>query len=242
MSIQFSGVSKIYNSHAKPFTALQPCSFTIEQGGFVSIIGKSGSGKSSLLNLMAGIDSPTSGTIKVAGTDINSLINSNLDAWRGKNIGLVFQFFQLIPSLTVLENILIAMEFCNLVPRKKRSSRALALLEEVDLLDKADNFPSVLSGGEQQRVAIARALANDASIILGDEPTGNLDSKNTQRIYSLLCELHARGKTIVLVSHDPNISTYSQRTIELKDGVIIRDTNNKPSLAQSATLTEVNNA
>jgi putative ABC transport system ATP-binding protein len=219
-SICLTGLSKSYQINDTVFYSIDKINLTIKQGDFVSIIGKSGSGKSTLLNLMSGIDQPTSGQVIVNDVDISRMNSSLLDAWRGRNIGLVFQFFQLIPTLTVLENTLLAMDFCKVIPAKDRMSRARALLEKVGIIDKADLFPSILSGGEKQRVAIARALANDPPIILADEPTGNLDSVTAKAIFNLFTELNAQGKTIILVSHDSDCHKYSNQTIDIHDGNI----------------------
>jgi len=194
---------------------------TIQSGEFVSIFGKSGSGKSTLLNIMSGIDSCSSGRVIVNSTDISHLKAGALDAWRGRNIGLVFQFFQLIPTLTVLENIMLPMDFCKTIAAKQRRTRARALLGKVGLVDKENKFPAILSGGEKQRVAIARSLANDAPIILADEPTGNLDSKTAMRIFALFEELNRQGKTVIIVSHDPCTRDYAQRTVTITDGEIV---------------------
>ncbi len=216
--IELDNISKKYSSGGSCFQALRPVTLKIERGDFVGIVGKSGSGKSSLLNLMAGIDAPSSGRVVVNGLNISQLRSSELDAWRGKNIGLVFQFFQLIPTLNALENIMLPMEFCQVIPKMHRRRRALELLDKVQLGDKSMDFPSTLSGGEKQRVAIARALANNAPIICADEPTGNLDSKTAEVIYGLLQDLNAQGTTIVLISHDPEIHQYTQYTIPIEDG------------------------
>jgi len=218
--MSLSGLTKSYQINKTLFYAVDAIDLTIKQGDFVSIIGKSGSGKSTLLNLMSGIDQPTSGQVVVNDIDISHMKPGLLDAWRGRNIGLVFQFFQLIPTLTVLENILLAMDFCKVIPAKNRVNRARALLDKVGIIDKVDQFPSILSGGEKQRVAIARALANDPPIILADEPTGNLDSVSATAIFDLFTELNAQGKTIILVSHDSDCHRYSNQTIAIKDGKI----------------------
>ncbi len=219
-SISLTALSKSYQINKTLFHAVDRVNLTIKKGDFVSIIGKSGSGKSTLLNLMSGIDQPTSGQVIVNDVDISHMKSSLLDAWRGHNIGLVFQFFQLIPTLTVLENILLAMDFCKVIPAKDRVNRARTLLDKVGIIDKADQFPSILSGGEKQRVAIARALANDPPIILADEPTGNLDSVTAKAIFDLFTELNAQGKTIILVSHDSDCHKYSNQTIDISDGKI----------------------
>jgi len=218
--ITSTGISKSYHTQEQQFSVLNNIDLNIYQGDFVSIIGKSGSGKSTLLNILSGIDQPTSGQVLVNCTDISHMSANKLDIWRGKNIGLVFQFFQLIPTLTVLENIILPMDFCQVIPANKRRSRAEKLLAKVGLVAKANKFPSILSGGEKQRVAIARALANDPDIILADEPTGNLDSITAKTIFDLFSQLNAQGKTVVLVSHDPDCQKYSSRTIHIVDGEI----------------------
>jgi len=223
-SISLTALSKSYQINKTLFHAVDTINLTIKQGDFVSIIGKSGSGKSTLLNLISGIDQPTSGQVVVNDVDISHMKAGLLDVWRGRNIGLVFQFFQLIPTLTVLENILLAMDFCKVTPAKDRVNRARMLLTKVGIIDKADLFPSILSGGEKQRVAIARALANDPPIILADEPTGNLDSVTAKAIFTLFCELNAQGKTIILVSHDRDCQKYSNQTIDIQDGKICSNT------------------
>ncbi len=218
--ITSTGISKNYHNQEQQFSVLNNIDLDIYQGDFVSIIGKSGSGKSTLLNILSGIDQPTSGQVLVNCTDISHMSANKLDVWRGKNIGLVFQFFQLIPTLTVLENIILPMDFCKVIPATKRRVRAEELLAKVGMVDKANKFPSILSGGEKQRVAIARALANDPDIILADEPTGNLDSATAKTIFKLFSQLNEQGKTVVLVSHDPDCQKYSSRTIHIVDGEI----------------------
>lgn len=213
-----TNVSKQFHSSNRDFSALQNINLGIDKGSFLGIVGKSGSGKSTLLNMLSGIDVPSSGDVTVAGTSINQLTAGALDTWRGRHIGLVFQFFQLIPTLTVLENVLLAMDFCKIIPASERMDRARSLLEAVEISDQADKFPGVLSGGEKQRVAIARSMANDPPIILGDEPTGNLDSATTEHIFKLFQRLHKEGKTVVIVSHDLSLQDYCTRTIQISDG------------------------
>ena len=200
--IELEQTSKSFIQGDRIFTALKEVSLTINKGEYIAIVGKSGSGKSTLLNLITGIDHPSCGVVRVNGTDIHQLSESELATWRGKNIGIVFQFFQLIPTLTVIENILLAMEFVNAIPKNERQQRANSLLEMVDILDHGDKFPTALSGGEQQRAAIARALANDPDILVADEPTGNLDSSTAMSIKAIFSELVANGTTVVVVTHE----------------------------------------
>jgi putative ABC transport system ATP-binding protein len=216
--MKLTNVSKQFQTSDRDFSALTNINLRIDEGSFLGIVGKSGSGKSTLLNMLSGIDVPSRGDVTIRGASINSLAAGALDSWRGRHIGLVFQFFNLIPTLTVLENVLLAMDFCKIIPAGERVDRARGLLEAVEISDKADKFPAILSGGEKQRVAIARALANDPPIILGDEPTGNLDSATTEHIFKLFERLHNQGKTIVIVSHDLSLQDYCTRTICISDG------------------------
>jgi putative ABC transport system ATP-binding protein len=187
----------------------------------IAVTGKSGSGKSTLLNILTGIDRPSSGRVSVAGVSIASLPEGPLAAWRGRNIWIVFQFFQLLPTLTILENVILPMDFCNSLPRRERRERALSLLQRTGIPDQANKFPMALSGGEQQRAAIARALANDPPILVADEPTGNLDSRTAYSIFELFAELVGAGKTAVVVTHEKEFATYFQRSVTLSDGRIL---------------------
>jgi putative ABC transport system ATP-binding protein len=217
--ISLRSVSKTYGSREGGCAALSDVDLEIGKGEFVAIVGKSGSGKSTLLNVLGGIDRPSSGSVRIADRALEALDQDALATWRGRTVGIVFQFFQLLTTLTALENILLPMDFCGVVPPANRAERGLSLLKRVGLLEKARAFPGALSGGEQQRVAIARALANDPPVILADEPTGNLDSVTGEAILSLFRELVAEGKTIVLVTHDPEASRLG-RTVTLLDGRI----------------------
>ena len=219
--IQLCNVGKSFENAAGTFTALKAINLCVEQGEFIAVIGKSGSGKSTLLNMLAGIDRPTVGEIWMGGTAVHKLSEGQLALWRGRNIGLVFQFFQLLPMLTVIENIMLPMDFCDLWSERERHQRALYLLRQVELDDQADKLPLELSGGQQQRAAIARALANDPPIILADEPTGNLDTKNAESIFHLFETLTQQGKTILMVTHDNDLAKRVRRTIVLSDGEII---------------------
>ncbi len=219
--IELHQVYKIYESGAGKFTALKGIDLTIEHGEFAAIVGKSGSGKTTLINVLAGIDRPTSGEVIVAGAPVHRLDEGELAAWRGASLGIVFQFFQLLPTLTVLENVRLPMDFCNLFTPAERDQRARALLELVGIAEYADYLPSQLSGGQQQSAAIARALANDPQIILTDEPTGNLDSRTAEQVFSLLQSLADNGKTVLMVTHDDELAARAKRVIALKDGEIV---------------------
>ena len=205
------------------FIAVDHLSLDIAQGEFVAIVGRSGSGKTTLLNLLAGIDRPTSGTVRVAGADLGSLSESGLAAWRGRNVGLVFQFFQLLPTLTVVENVMLPMDFAKKIPLGERRDRAQRLLERMGVGDQADKLPATLSGGQQQRAAIARALANDPPILLADEPTGNLDSHTADAVLELFADLNADGRTIVVVTHERDIRSIVGREVTLMDGRVVSD-------------------
>jgi putative ABC transport system ATP-binding protein len=208
------------------FPALRGVSLRVASGDFIAVLGKSGSGKSTLLNLIAGIDRPTSGEVHAAGAELNRLSENAMAAWRGRNVGVVFQFFQLLPTLTVEENILLAMDFVGKIPAGDRKTRARNLLELVGLQDQAPKLPSALSGGQQQRAAIARALANDPPIVLADEPTGNLDSETSAAVAELFHGLIDQGKTLLIVTHDDNLARRAHRVVRLKDGLIADDNAN----------------
>jgi putative ABC transport system ATP-binding protein len=222
-AIQVSDVVKTYPLSAGGFTAIDHLSLDIAQGEFVAVVGRSGSGKTTLLNLFAGIDRPTSGTVRVAGADLGSLSESGLAAWRGRNVGLVFQFFQLLPTLTVVENVMLPMDFAKQIPVGERRDRAQHLLERMGVGDQADKVPAMLSGGEQQRAAIARAVANDPPILLADEPTGNLDSTTAAAVLGLFADLNTDGQTIVVVTHERDIRSIAGREVTLMDGRVVTD-------------------
>jgi putative ABC transport system ATP-binding protein len=219
--ISLRNLSKSFTSPAGSFQALRDVSLEVAAGEFVSIVGRSGSGKSTLLSLVAGLDRPTAGSVVVAGSDIGELSPDGLSAWRGRKVGIVFQFFQLLPTLSVLENVMLPMDFCNTVPAGARRARAEGLLERVGVADQAGKLPATLSGGQQQRVAIARALANDPPVLLADEPTGNLDSATGAGVFALLGTLAAAGKTVVVVTHERDTFTGVQRTLTLSDGAVV---------------------
>lgn len=221
--IQLRNITKTFQLAFGKFDALKNVSLSIGKGQMVAITGKSGSGKSTMLNIITGIDKPSDGSVIINGLKVDKLSESDLASWRGKNIGVVFQFFQLIPTLTIVENVMLPMDFCNTYPKKDRRSRALALLEQVNIREQADKFPSALSGGQQQRAAIARALANDPSIIVADEPTGNLDSQTATSIFELFAQLARSGKTIIVVTHEKEFSSYFEQTISIADGRIMKE-------------------
>ncbi len=213
-------VFKVYRSAAGTFTALNGINLEVELGAFVSIVGKSGSGKSTLINVVTGIDRPTSGEVLFNRIGVHKLSEEQIALWRGRSIGVIFQFFQLLPTLTSIENILLAMDYGRRYRLAERPERALALLERVGLADKAHRLPSALSGGEQQCVAIARALANDPVLLAADEPTGNLDSKSAELVFHLFERLAESGKTILMVTHDAELARRAHRTVRLVDGKV----------------------
>ncbi len=222
--ISLQHVSKTYETPAGKFSALNEIDLQIQQGEFVGVVGKSGSGKSTLLNMVAGIDRPSTGSVAVAGTEIHELSENKLAVWRGRNVGFVFQFFQLLPTLTAAENVMLPMDFAKSVPLRERRKRALALLERVAVGRHADKLPATLSGGEQQRVAIARALANEPPLVLADEPTGNLDSVTATAILDLFRDMANKGTTVVIATHEAEIARVIDRRIEISDGKISRRT------------------
>jgi putative ABC transport system ATP-binding protein len=213
-------VTKAYESVAGPIIALRGITLEIHQGELVAIVGKSGSGKTTLINLLTGIDSLSAGTIRVASTEVHTLDQESLCSWRGRSVGIVFQFFQLLPSLTVAENIMLPMDFCNTYRARERRTRAMDLLADMGIADQADKLPTALSGGQQQRAAIARALANDPPLIVADEPTGNLDSRTAEEVMEFFARLAAAGKTVVMVTHERDLERYFARSVALMDGAI----------------------
>ncbi len=219
--IALESVSKDYEGPAGAIHALRSVDLRVWPGEFVGVRGPSGSGKSTLLNMITGIDRPTAGQVNVAGQTLNQLNENRLARWRGKNVGVIFQFFQLLPTLTVIENVMLPMDFCRVWKARERPQRALDLLEQVDLVDQAYKLPNTLSGGQLQRAAIARALANDPSLIVADEPTGNLDSKTADRVFGVFEELVSRGKTFLMVTHDQDLAGRIPRVIEVLDGRLI---------------------
>jgi putative ABC transport system ATP-binding protein len=218
--ITLKGITKSFRTPAGMFPALRGVDLHIARGEFVAVIGKSGSGKSTLLNMVGGIDRPTAGEVTVAGTPIQGLTHDQLATWRGRTIGIVFQFFQLLPTLTIAENVILPMDFAGTVPSGQRARRAADLLDRVGVADQAGKLPTALSGGQQQRAAIARALANEPAIVLADEPTGNLDSSTGAAIFQLFGELAAEGRTVVVVTHERESVSGVGRTVTLADGCV----------------------
>jgi len=223
--LEITGLEKHYRMGTSTVRALSGVSLSVQAGEFVGLLGTSGSGKSTLLNLIAGLDSPTTGKLRVLDRDLAALSRNDLSQHRQKTVGIIFQSFNLVPSMTALENVALSMMFAG-VPRGERDERAAALLEAVGLAGRGTHRPKELSGGEQQRVSIARALANRPALLLADEPTGNLDSKTTREIMAILKDLNEReGKTIIMVTHDANLAaSYARRTITMLDGAVVSDT------------------
>ena len=219
--IELRRVVKTYHSSAGDFTALRGIDLTAHAGEFVAIIGKSGSGKSTLINMIAGIDRPTAGEVWVDGTAVHALTEGQIAEWRGRRLGVIFQFFQLLPTLTLLQNVMLPMDFCRTYPIPERRERGLNLLRQVGLADFAHKLPSAVSGGYQQLAAIARALANDPPILLADEPTGNLDSYTAETIFQLFGQLIDDGKTILMVTHDQDKAHRVTRAITVVDGELL---------------------
>jgi putative ABC transport system ATP-binding protein len=214
-------VTKTFETAAGPFQALRGVSLRIDPGEFVAITGRSGSGKSTLINMLTGIDRPTSGEMLVCGEELQTLNENRLALWRGQNLGIIFQFFQLLPTLSVLDNVMLPMDFAGKYRASERPEKAMALLEMVELTEHAHKLPAGLSGGQQQRAAIARALANDPPLLVADEPTGNLDSKTAESVFSLFERLTSEGKTILMVTHDEGLARRTGRHIVLSDGQIV---------------------
>jgi len=219
--IDLRNIVKTYQSAAGSFTALKGVSLVVDRGEFVAVIGKSGSGKSTLINMVTGIDRPSTGEVIVDGSPVHTLSEGQMSVWRGRHLGIIFQFFQLLPSLSVVENVMLPMDFCNMYKPSERHERAMRLLEQVEMTENANKLPSAISGGQQQRVAIARALANDPPILIADEPTGNLDSKTAESVFRLFADLAQQGKTIVMVTHDNDLARRATRSVIVSDGEIV---------------------
>jgi ABC-type lipoprotein export system ATPase subunit len=230
--IDLRGITKVYETDAGPFLALKDVDLRVYPGEFVAVVGKSGSGKSTLINVFTGIDHPTHGEAIVARTRIGQLDQGQMAEWRGRQLGIVFQFFQLLPALTLIENVMLPMDLCQMYDPTERTERALHMLEQMGIADGADKFPSAVSGGHQQRAAIARALANDPPLLVADEPTGNLDSKTAESIFCLFESLVADGKTILMVTHDGELAGRVPRTLTLADGKFVDEVVRVPGVAR----------
>jgi putative ABC transport system ATP-binding protein len=218
--IELAGVKKVYRTGKVSYEALRGVDLTIDSGDMVAIVGPSGSGKSTIMNMITGIDQPTAGTVTVDGRRIDEMSEEELAVWRGSRVGVIFQFFQLLPTLTALENAMLPLDFSRRVPKRERAPLARHNLELVGLADKAGNLPAELSGGQQQRVAIARALAADPPLLIGDEPTGNLDTRTAAEMFDLLLGLNQEGSTILYVTHDRELAARAHRIVTIRDGVV----------------------
>ena len=221
--VQVKDVIKSFWVGGGEVTILKGISFDVKKGEFVSIVGPSGNGKSTLLNMITGIDRPTDGQVVVTGREITKMSENQLAAWRGEYVGIIFQFFQMLPALSLLQNVILPMDFANKYSARERRERAMGLLETVGLADQAHKLPSMVSGGQQQRAAIARALATDPPLLVADEPTGNLDTRTATDIFDLFGELVTQGKTMVMVTHDKELARRVPRIVEIVDGRITRD-------------------
>lgn len=221
--IEIRDVVKSFPVGSSSVTILKGISFHVNAGEFVSIVGPSGNGKSTLLNMITGIDRPTEGEIIVTGKPVHKMSEDQLAGWRGENVGIIFQFFQMLPALSILQNVILPMDLANKFSGRDRRERALRLLERVGLADQAEKLPSQVSGGQQQRAAIARALANDPPLLVADEPTGNLDSHNSQDVFELFNDVVGGGKTLLMVTHDKELASRVPRVVEILDGRITRD-------------------
>lgn len=221
--IQMMDIVKTFKTPSGDFTALKGITACFYRGEFVSVVGKSGSGKSTLVNMITGIDHPTSGRVRIGDTYVHKLNENKMSIWRGRNLGIVFQFFQLLPMLSLLENVVLPMDFCNMFAPEDREGRAMELLRKVGLEDFAHKLPAAVSGGQQQSAAIARALANDPPILIADEPTGNLDSRTAESVFSLISDLVDSGKTVIMVTHDAGLAERTNRSMILSDGELVNE-------------------
>ena len=219
--VDLRDVVKDYPTGTGTFRALDGVSLRVQPGEMIAVVGKSGCGKSTLLNMITGIDHPTAGSITVAGSDLRNQSEDGLARWRGRTVGLVFQFFQLVPTLSVIENVMLPMDFAKSGTPRERRQRAIELLDLVELADHADKLPLSTSGGQQQRIAIARALANDPPLLVTDEPTGNLDSSTAGQVFDLLARLAGAGRTVLLVTHDLDLAARSGRVVRMADGRVV---------------------
>lgn len=224
--IHLDTVSKHYMVDGQRIPVLKDVSLSINEGEFVAVVGPSGNGKSTLLNLITGIDKPSSGAVVVGGARIDRLSEDQLAGWRGKHLGIVFQFFQMLPGLSLLQNVLLPMALAGVIPASQRRERARALLAEVGLAEQAHKLPAMVSGGQQQRAAIARALANDPPVIVADEPTGNLDARTSEEVFTMFLKLLDRRRTLIMVTHNHEMAARAGRCIDVVNGQIVRDHRN----------------
>lgn len=221
--VQIKDVVKTFPVGGGEITVLKGISLNVDNGEFVSIVGPSGNGKSTLLNMITGIDRPTRGEVIVTGREVHRMSENQLASWRGQHVGIIFQFFQMLPALTILQNVMLPMDFARKFSPRERKERAMNLLETVGLEDQANKLPSMVSGGQQQRAAIARSLANDPALLVADEPTGNLDQRTAMDVFELFMKLVEQGKTLMMVTHDKDLSRRVPRVVEIIDGRITRD-------------------
>ncbi|MBI1882093.1 MAG: ABC transporter ATP-binding protein [Chloroflexi bacterium] len=221
--IEVKDVVKNFKVGDGEVTILKGISFEVKPGEFVSVVGPSGNGKSTLLNMITGIDRPSAGEVVVTGREVHKMSENKLASWRGEHVGIIFQFFQMLPALSLLQNVILPMDFANKYNPKERRERAMHLLETVGLADQAEKLPSMVSGGQQQRAAIARALANDPPLLVGDEPTGNLDTRTAADVFDLFSQLVEQGKTMIMVTHDKELAKRVPRVVEITNGKITRD-------------------
>ncbi len=235
--IDLRAVVKDYVTDAGPFRALDEVDLQVDPGEFIAVVGRSGSGKSTLMNMMTGIDRATGGTVTVAGQDLALLSEGKVAEWRGRTVGVIFQFFQLLPTLTVVENVMLPMDFLGRWSPREREARAMALLERVGMTDQARKLPASTSGGQQQRIAIARALANDPPLLVADEPTGNLDSTTADIVFELFESLVDAGRTVVMVTHDAELAGRTRRIVHMADGRILDGVLNPTARSSAAART-----
>jgi len=221
--ISMQSVNRHFTNASSVIRALEDINLTIDEGEYVSVVGRSGSGKSTLMNMITGIDHPSAGEVIIGDIRTNLLSENEMAAWRCRNLGIVFQFYQLIPVLTVIDNILLPMQLRQNDPFEPRLQRAEELLRAVDLWQKKDRFPAQLAGGEQQRAALARALANDPAILIADEPTGNLSTTEAEQVMAVFTQTVSQGRTVIYVTHDLDLAAKARRTITLSDGRLIKD-------------------
>jgi putative ABC transport system ATP-binding protein len=236
--IELQQVTKVYEIAAGPFVALKNINLQVDSGEFVAVIGKSGSGKSTLINMITGIDRPTTGQVLVGDTAVHKLNEGQIAVWRGRTVGVIFQFFQLLPTLTAVENVMLPMDFCEMYGLGERYERAMRLLDQVGLAEHAHKLPSALAGGEQQRVAIARALANDPPLLAADEPTGNLDSQTAETVIQLFDQLVVEGKTIIMVTHDLDLTKRAGHILTLADGEIVAEQSHADHLLTNSAVAQ----